>query len=186
MKGVERINALFTTEKQRAFDKDFLSGWEEYDVWEEIEVGRPFQAAHDYLVTQEDVLYYNRTMGETDPELVDAKYAESNSPSGNVVVHPLFLVSMLFYCLGSKGPGTWLRTPGAMNPFQDIELNDPILVGDKIRLQLTTVDRFVRRGKHYITNLNEFSAGDGNVKVRAWATLIVPPSRDEIRKFINA
>ena len=73
-----------------------------------------------------------------------------------------------------------------MNPFQDVELREPILVGDRIRLSLTTVDRFVRRGKHYITNLNEFVASGDQVKVRAWGTLIVPPTRKEIQKFINA
>ncbi len=186
MKGVRRIEPLFQTEKQISFEKDFLSGWEHYDVWEEIEVGRTYQGANEYLVKQEDLLYYHQTMGETDPLLVDPEYAEECSPTGNVVAHPLFLVSMLFYCLGSKGPGTWLRTPGSMNPFQDVELREPILVGDRIRLSLTTVDRFVRRGKHYITNLNEFVASGDQVKVRAWGTLIVPPTRKEIQKFINA
>ena len=186
MKGVDRIAPLFETDKQKEFDKDFLSGWENYDVWQEIEVGRTFVAPNEYLVKEEDLLYYNRAMGETDPLLVDAEHAKDHSPSGNVVAHPLFLVSMLFYCLGSQGAGTWLRTPGAMNPFQDIELDNPIYVGDRIRLSLTTVDRFVRRGKHYITNLNEFEANGHEVKVKAWATLIVPPTRNEIRKFINA
>lgn len=186
MKGVDRIGHLFQTEKQLSFERDFLSGWEKYDIWEEIEVGREFPGRHAYTVREEDLLYYNRTMGETDPLLVDADYAAAHSPTGAVVAHPLFLVSMLFYCLGSEGPGTWLRTPGAMNPFQDIELHEPIYVGDRITLTLKTVDRFIRRGKHYVTNLNEFRGSGGTLKIRAWGTLIVPPTRDEVKKFVNA
>ena len=77
MKGVRRIEPLFQTEKQISFEKDFLSGWEHYDVWEEIEVGRTYQGANEYVVKQEDLLYYHQTMGETDPLLVDPEYAEA-------------------------------------------------------------------------------------------------------------
>ncbi len=38
MKGIERIAPLFETEKQLAFDRDFLSGWEHYDLWDSIEI----------------------------------------------------------------------------------------------------------------------------------------------------
>jgi acyl dehydratase len=184
--GVDRFGHLFETEKQRSFDRDFLSGWEKYDIWEEVEVGRSFPGRHEYVVKEEDLLYYNRAVGETDPLLVDPEYAAAHSPTGAVVAHPLFMVSMLFYCLGSEGPGTWIRTPGAMNPFQEIELHEPIYVGDRIRLTLKTVDRFVRRGRHYITNLNEFRTSDDVLKVVAWGTLIVPPTREDVRRFATA
>jgi acyl dehydratase len=186
MKGIEKLDHLFETEKQLNFDRDFLSGWELYETWDEVRVGRTHIAPNDYLVKAEDVAYYNRAVGETDPLLVDVRHALEHSPTGNVIAHPCFLVSMLFYCLGPKGAGTWLRTPGARNPFQDIELHDSIYVGERISLAFTTVDRFIRRGKHYITNQNDFTGSGGALKVRAYGTLIVPSTREEVRRFVNA
>lgn len=186
MKGVDRLDHLFETEKQLGFDRDFLSGWELYDTWDEVEVGRTYKAPHDYIVKAEDLIYYNRAVGETSPILIDQQAALAQSPTGNVIAHPTFLVSMLFYCLGSQGAGTWLRTPGARNPFQDIELFEPIYVGERISLTLSTVDRFVRRGKHYITNQNDFTGSGSVLKVRAYGTLILPPTREEVRRFVTA
>lgn len=186
MKGIDRLDHLFETEKQRQFDRDFLSGWELYDTWDEVEVGRARKAPREYCVKAEDLIYYNRAVGETDPNLVDQASALANSPTGNVIAHPLFLVSMLFYCLGSEGTGTWLRTPGARNPFQDIELFEPIYVGERLSLTFTTIDRFVRRGNHYITNQNDFTGTNDTLKIRAYGTLILPSTREEVRRFATA
>lgn len=186
MKGIDRIGHLFETEKQKEFDRDFLSGWELYETWDEVEVGRPFKAPNDYHVKAEDLIYYNRAIGETDPLLIDQASALARSPTGNVIAHPCFLVSLLFHCLGSQGTGTWLRTPGARNPFQDIELFEPIYVGERLSLTFTTVDRFVRRGKHYITNQNDFRGSGDALKIRAYGTLILPPTREEVRRFATA
>ena len=32
--------------------------------------------------------------------------------------------------IGPDGPGSWIRTPGARNPFQKMELLEPLVVGD--------------------------------------------------------
>ena len=186
MKGIERIAPLFTTEKQLAFDRDFLSGWEHYDIWEEIEMGRTFAAPNEYVVKAEDVIYFNDAVGETDPLMVDAQAALAQSPTGSVIAHPIFLVAITFYCMGAKGAGTWLRTPGSRNPFQDIELYEPIFVGERITLTFTAEDRFVRRGKHYVTNLLEFRGTDNSLKARFHGTLILPPTREEVRRFVTA
>lgn len=186
MKGIQRIDYLFETEKQLAFDRDFLSGWELYDTWDEIEMGRAYNAPNDYVVREEDLVYYNRALGETDPLLIDPQHAAQHSPTGHVIAHPCFLVALAFHCLGPKGDGTWLRTPAARNPFQDIELYESIFVGERISLTFTPVDRFIRRGKHYITNLNEFRGSANTLKAKWWATLILPPTREEIRRYVNA
>lgn len=186
MKGIQRIDYLFETQKQLAFDRDFLSGWELYDTWDEIEMGRPYSAPNDYVVQEEDLVYYNRALGETDPLLVDPQHAAQHSPTGHVIAHPCFLVALAFHCLGPKGHGTWLRTPAARNPFQEMELYESIFVGERISLTFTPVDRFIRRGKHYITNLNEFRGSANALKAKWWATLILPPTREEIRRYVTA
>ena len=65
MKGIERISHLFETQKQLAFDREFLSDWELSDTWDEVEIGRAYNAPN--VVRQEDLVYYNRALGKTDP-----------------------------------------------------------------------------------------------------------------------
>ena len=57
----------------------------------------------------------------------------------------------------------------------------------KATLTLTTqsVDRWIRRGMHYLTNLNEVYAGP-TLKARSRATLILPPTREDVRAFATA
>lgn len=183
--GPTRIEPYVETQKQRAFERDFLAGWERYETWDGVEVGVPHPAAREFLVTEEDVLAFNRAAGETDPLFVDPEYAREHSPSGSLVVHPLFLTTVIFWCIGEEGPGSWVRTPGARNPFQKMELLEPILVGEMLTIRTQTVDRFVRRGLNYLTNLNEICA-DSTLKARSFATLILPPTREDVRGFATA
>ena len=179
-----RVAEYLETKKQRGFSWDFLAGWESYETWDTVEIGRPRQSPQKFLLKEEDVLYYNRALGETDPLMVDPDYARTHSPSGTVVAHPLILTPIVFYA-SADDTGTWARTPGARNPGQRIEILGPLQVGDEVAVTITTVDRWIRRGKHYITNLNEFRVGDRLV-ARWWGTLIIPPTREAVRAFAEA
>ena len=179
-----RVAEYLETEKQRGFSWDFLAGWEDYETWDTVEIGCPRQSRQKFLLKEEDVLSYNRALGETDPLMVDPDYARMHSPSGTVVAHPLILTAIVFYA-SADGTGTWARTPGARNPGQHIEILGPLQVGDEVAVTITTVDRWIRRGKHYITNLNEFRVGDRLV-ARWWGTLIIPPTREAVRAFAEA
>jgi len=185
VKGSERVAVYLETEKQRRFERDFLAGWEHYETWDTVEIGPVGPAARDYVVEEEDVLSYNRACGETDPLMVDPEYARKHSPTGKIIAHPVFFTSICFYCVSPKGRGTWIRTPGARNPFQKIEIIEPIVVGERISLTMKTEDRWIQRGKHYITNLFEYSAA-GKLKGRAWGTLVLPSTREEVRRFAVA
>lgn len=185
MSGARRVERYLETEKQRAFESDFLAGWERYETWSEVEVGSMRPAAREFPVTEEDVLAYNHAAGETDPLMVDPTFARVHSPTGEIVAHPLFLTAVIFYATSPDGPGSWIRTPGARNPFQRMEILEPVRIGEVLSVTTGTVDRFIRRGKHYLTNLNEVRAGEV-LKARAWATLILPPDREAVRVFATA
>jgi acyl dehydratase len=183
--GPERLEPYLETERQLAFERDFLAGWERLETWDGVGVGERKPAAREFLVTEEDVVSFNRAVGETDPLFVEPGHARDHSPTGHALVHPLFVTTVIFWCTGPEGPGSWIRTPGARNPFQRIELVEPIEVGDTVTVTTSTVDRFVRNGMHYLTNLNELHVGE-TLKARSWATLILPPTRDDIRGFAEA
>ena len=183
--GPTRVVPYLETEKQRAFDRDFIAGWAGCETWDSVAIGVPSRVATEYVVEEEDVLSYNLAVGETDPLMVDPEYARRHSPTGQLVAHPLFLTAVIFYCIGPEGPGSWIRTPGARNPFQRMEILELVVVGETLTLTTQSVDRWIRRGMHYLTNLNEVYSGP-TLKARSRATLILPPTREDVRAFASA
>lgn len=182
MDTAERLARHFSTRKQRDFESNFLKDAEVYETWDQVEIGRTFQGKLKFTVAEEDVLSYNLSLGETDPLLADPAHARKRSPTGELIQHPLFVVQVAFYCI-ENGPGSWIRSPGARNPGQKIELFEPFKVGETISMTVTAADRWIRRGKHYITDKLEFRNERGVHKATWWLTLIIPPNRLEILRF---
>ncbi len=182
----ERLNQYVQTEKQRHFPKDFLSGWEAYETWEQATVSQCGPAQRIFTITPEDVVAYNVACGETDPLMVDAAYAAQHSPTGQLLQHPIFVTAIAFYSLGEQGIGTWIRTPGARNPHQDIEILEPFVYGERITTTVTTHDKFMQRGKPYLQMKLDFHNERGVLKARWLCSLILPPSRAEVARFANA
>jgi hypothetical protein len=100
--------------------------------------------------------------------------------------HPIFVTTIAFYCLGEKGIGTWIRTPGARNPQQRIEIIEPFRYGEIITMTVTTVDKFTQRGKPYLQMLLDFRNERGVLKARWWCSLILPETRADVARFANA
>jgi acyl dehydratase len=182
----DRLNQYIDTEKQRHFPKDFMAGWQDYETWEQASVGQSGPAQRVFEITSEDVVAYNLACGETDPLMVDAAYAAKHSPTGEVLQHPIFVTTIAFYSLGESGIGTWIRTPGARNPHQDIEIFEPFRAGERITTQVTTHDKFMQRGKPYLQMQLDFINQDGALKARWFCSLILPPTQADIARFANA
>jgi hypothetical protein len=106
-----RLDRHIETEKQKHLSRDFMVGWEAYETWEEATVGQSGLGQRTFKITEEDILEYNRACGETDPLIVDPDYARKNSPTGELLQHPIFVTTIAFYSLGERGIGTWIRTP---------------------------------------------------------------------------
>ncbi len=174
------------TTKQQSFEKDFHLGWEHYETWEEATVGERAPASHTFTVVAEDIVSYNRACGETDPLYTDPEYALEHSPTGEVLQHPIFATTVGFYSVGSSGIGSWMRTPGARNPGQLIEINEPFREGEVITTTVTTRQKFIQRDKHYLTMFMEFHNQDGVLKGTWDCSLILPASKARIAQFVNA
>lgn len=182
MNTAQRLARHHATEKQCLFESNFLKDAEVYETWDDVKIGRSFPGQQKFRVKEEDVLFYNEAMGETDPLMIDTAYAVENSPTKELIQHPLFVVKVAFYCI-DKGPGSWIRSPGARNPGQKIEILEPFKVGETISMTVTPVDRWIRREKHYITDRLDFHNESGIHKATWWLTLIIPPNREEILRF---
>lgn len=177
----ERLEQYATTAKQREFEWDFTAGVDRYEVWDEILIGESRQAQNTFLVEEEDVLSFNRAALETDPMLVDPEHAREH---GGLVAHPLFVVQVAFYCIGT-GIGSWIRSPGARNPGQDIEFFAPFRVGDEITATVTHHDKWIRRGHHYMQDEVEFHDQDGQLRARWYCSLLLPPTRADVQRFAS-
>ncbi len=179
--GIERLDGFMTTEKQRGFETDFRLETETYEVWDEIEVGRVATAKQTFVVKEQDILSYNFSALEDDPLFVDPQAARA-AGLDQVIAHPLFAVQIAFYCI-EKGPGNWLRSPGARNPGQKLIFHEPFRVGDEITLTITCQDKWVRRNKYYLQDRYDYHNQEGTLKSVWYATLILPPSRAELARF---
>ncbi len=179
--GIERLDGFMTTEKQRGFETDFRLETETYEVWDEIEVGRVATAKQTFVVKEQDILSYNFPALEDDPLFVDPQAARA-AGLDQVIAHPLFAVQIAFYCI-EKGPGNWLRSPGARNPGQKLIFHEPFRVGDEITLTITCQDKWVRRNKYYLQDRYDYHNQEGTLKAVWYATLILPPSRAELARF---
>ena len=176
----------FRTEKHRQFDTDFFKEAENYEAWDEIdfESDEEIPGEQTYTITAEDMKFYAEASLDDNPLMHDEERAK-NSPWGGLAPHPLFITQMAFWCIGVRGRGNWVRTPGARNPGQDIELYEPFRVGETIHVKMRPHDRYIKRGKYYLQYKADFYNQD-DVKKASWiATLILPKTRADIKKFLD-
>jgi len=179
MKSLERYQK---TQKQREFEYDFRQGTEQYEAWDEVKFGEEFDGQQVFEIKAEDMKSYAECISDPNPLFADEKYAQK-SPYGELIPHPIFLIQILFWCIGAKGKGSWLRTPGARNPYQRMEYYEPFRIGEKIHIKQKAHDRFIKRGKYYLTYQVDFYNQDNRKKVTWWVTLILPKTKEDIMKF---
>jgi len=116
--------------------------------------------------------------------MTNEEFAKKSS-YGGLVPHPLFTTTICFWCVGTKGKGNWIRTPGARNPGQYIEYYEDFKVGETIHIKLRPYDRYEKRGKYYLQYKINLYNQDNVLKASTISTLILPRTRDDIRRFLE-
>ncbi len=174
------------TEKQRLFDTDFFKDAEDYEVWDEIDFShiKEVDGEQTYEVKAEDITYYAEAVMDDNPLMKDEEYAKK-SPYGGLVPHPVFATQIIFWCIGTKGRGNWIRTPGARNPGQIMEIYENFRVGEVIHIKMKPYDRYIKRGKYYLRYQIDLYNQDNVKKGTAIGTLILPKSRQDVEKFLQ-
>ena len=183
---VARFDPVITTERQRTFTRDFLATWDKNEFWDELMIGERRELPDRFEVQEEDVLAYNTALGETHPLYVDPEYARRHAPDGTVLVHPIFATTVVFWFSQPGTQGSWIRTPGARNPFQHFEIYGRLRVGDRLRMLQENSERFWRRDKAYVTTHALIQDHTGTTKVETWGTLILPSTYDAVRTYAEA
>ena len=178
-----RIVDFLTTKKQRAFEYDFFKKADGYEKWEDVDFDGVYEIKRSFTVEVEDVKNYSEGILDDNP-LFNDEEAAKEGPYRGLIAHPLFLTPIGFWLTGDSGPGSWVRTPGAINPGQIIEFYEPIRPGDTIRARSRFYDKWIKRGKRYLTYLTEYYNQKDQMVAQWWGTLILPRSHeDESHQF---
>jgi acyl dehydratase len=185
MDYLEEVAKYQKTEKQKGFSADFLEGQQidDYEFWDEIEIGEETVVPFKFEVKAEDMMAYAEGVPDDNPVFYDEEYARKCGYDG-LVAHPLFISQVLFFLL-QKGHGSWIRTPGARNPGQVFEWHDPIRVGDVLTLKNKGYDKWIKKGKYYLRYLSELYDQHGKLKVRGYVTMILPKSKADVLRLFK-
>ena len=179
----QHLDKYITTEKQKSFKRDFFLGAEEYEIWEEIEIGKEYEAENKFEVTVEDIKAFSKAVMDPNPLFNDEEYAKKTR-WGGLIAHPLFFHLISMYSIG-LGFCNWMRTPGVFNPGQLNLLYEPFRPGDIITLKLKSNDKWIKRGIYYLQCQQDFIDQHETLKVRRWPTLAVPHTREEVRRYLD-
>ncbi|OPL14274.1 MAG: hypothetical protein AVO39_09375 [delta proteobacterium MLS_D] len=180
------LEKYFITEKHHQFSTNFFTDAENYEVWDEIDFSdlKEVDGENTFTIKAEDLMFYAEGSLDDNPYMRDEELAK-NSPYGELVPHPLFTTTICFWCVGTKGRGNWIRTPGARNPGQYIEYYENFKVGETIHIKLRPYDRYEKRGKYYLQYKIDMYNQDNVLKASSISTLILPRTREDIRKFLQ-
>ena len=165
------------TEKQKEFQFDFFVDQSKYEKWEDVIIGTEGFGERTFEVKKEDIDAYVECTMDENPVFKDEKSAKK-TPWGELIAPPMFITPVVFWIAGT-GSGSWIRTPGAINPGQKIEFYEPIREGDVIKIKSEAYDKYIKRGKRYLTYYSEFTNQRGELVAKWWGTLILPFSKAE-------
>ena len=165
------------TEKQKEFQFDFFVDQSKYEKWEDVIIGTEGFGERTFQIKKEDIDAYVECTMDENPVFKDEKSAKK-TPWGELIAPPMFITPVVFWIAGT-GSGSWIRTPGAINPGQKIEFYEPIREGDVIKIRSEAFDKYIKRGKRYLTYYSEFTNQRGELVAKWWGTLILPLSKGE-------
>lgn len=175
-----KIEDFINTKKQRAFENNFFRLSANFERWEDVDDEGWIDGDIVFEVELEDILAFSQGVMDDNPLFNDPEAAKKG-PFGGIVAHPLFLTQIIFWSTGDDGPGSWIKTPGAINPGQNIEFGVPIRPGDRIRRKARFYDKWVKRNKRYLSYQTVFHNQNDELVCRWRGPLILPISQGSER-----
>jgi 3-hydroxybutyryl-CoA dehydratase len=171
----KEIEKFLLTEKQKSFEFDFFKDEDKYETWDRIKVGEEFELPKKFEVKLEDIVNFAEGIMDTNPLYHDEEYARK-TPYGGIIAPPTFLVIVQFWIVGT-GPRSWIRRPGLVNQKQDIRLYELVRPGDVLSIKVLSYDKYIKRGKYYVTDLFQIFNQRGEKVCDWYATLLFPLSK---------
>ena len=184
MENQVKIQDFITTRKQKEFENDFFKKSGNFEQWEDVDDEGWIESDIKFEVELEDILAFSEGVMDENP-LFNDEDAAKNGPFGGIVAHPMFLTQIIFWSTGVDGPGSWIKTPGAINPGPEIIIGAPVRPGDTIRQKARFHDKWIKRGKRYLCFETHFSNQNDEMVFNVHTTLILPVSKgNEAHQFL--
>ncbi|MEM2214209.1 MAG: MaoC family dehydratase [Candidatus Nezhaarchaeales archaeon] len=113
----ELVKKYLKTEKQKTYNYDFFIDEEKYIKWEDVDIGMEAWSERVFEVKAEDVEAYLEATENYNPIFRDEEFCK-NTVWGKPIAPPMFLTTIAFWLVGDSFVGSWVKTPGAINPGQ--------------------------------------------------------------------
>jgi len=132
-------------------ETDFWKDASRRKTWDDIVPGE-LRPTIPYLLTQEAIHAYCRSVGETNPLYFDEDYAR-RSMYGGLIAPPSIHILLMFACTPADD---WMRSPGTINAGQQWYYNIPARPGDTIRMVGRALDKFIKKERLFVVHDNVF------------------------------
>jgi acyl dehydratase len=142
--------------------------------YEEVTVGEEFMS-DDFLLKPEDVDTYAYAVDDHHPWYFE------DSPLGGRIAHPTLLGNQALLMRHSK-----YIVPAGLHAKMQFEFLEPIRVGMRVRSRGKVIDKYERRGRHYmVTQFETRDEESGTVLVRGQFTQMIFPKSGVHRETTN-
>ncbi len=142
--------------------------------YEEVTVGEEFMS-DDFLVKPEDVDTFAYAVEDHHPWYFE------DSPFGGKIAHPTLLGNQALLMRHSK-----YIVPAGLHAKMQFEFLEPIRVGMRVRSRGKVIDKYERRGRHYmVTQFETREEEAGIVLVRGQFTQMIFPGSGVHRETTN-
>jgi len=135
--------------------------------YEVVQVGETFMS-DDFTIKPEDVETFAFAVDDHDPW-----YFENppDSPFGGPITHPVLMGNQALFMRHNK-----YIIPAGLHAKMQYEFVEPLRVGMRVRSHGTVIDKYERRGRHYmVTAFETREEGSDKVLVRGQFTQMIFP-----------
>ncbi len=151
------------------FATDFWKDAKTRLSWDQLFPGE-LRKSQPITLTKEDIAYFARNIGETNPLYFDEEYAKKTPYGGIIAPLPIHIL-LMFACTSTED---WMRSPGTVNAGQNWSYNEPIRPGDTITMRASCLDRFIKKGRLFAVHENVFFNQRGKVVITGRGQTIRP------------
>jgi acyl dehydratase len=142
--------------------------------YEALAVGEEF-TSDDFLIKPEDVDTFAYAVDDHNPWFFE------DSPFGGKIVHPTFTGNQALLLRHSK-----YVVPAGLHAKMQFEFIEPLRVGMRVRSHGKVIDKYERRGRHYmVTQFETREEGTDKVLTRGQFTQMIFPESGVHRETTN-
>jgi acyl dehydratase len=136
-------------------------------TYNELHIGQT--ASYSRTLTEQDILLFAIVSGDVNPVHLDAEFARSTLFRERIA-HGMYTGALVSAALALRLPG-----PGTIYLSQSLQFRKPVLIGDRITIELTIVEK--KDDKNVVTLNCSAINQDGKTVAKGPAEVIAPSEK---------